>query len=900
MKSVRLARMLSTASLAALVLGVSPRESRAEDEVWRALADSPAVVARFAWESLDGSVPGLSGFEARFDEVEAFAQDEPDRTALAERVGMSVSKAKEALAAAGFEFQGFDRLYVVHVRSKTGPSGAALSASGNALLWRERTTALAPVPEVRRPPDGPPTASRAVADADRVLAALDEAAGAARSSAGPGSLSNAVARAMLLHVRLSASTPPWLREGLVAWLESVAFPDAAKAPLHVCGASVAQVTGWLSSKARPTACQARLLGRLVSAALSGATDGPARVERLAAAGAGAAKELAGLLGRDPAAVLADVPVPAGKERPRCDAAGTLPCPLCHGAGKVEVACETCFGLGGVACPSCDGDPACGAPGCCNGVQIRENGEYPCKACFGTGMGYCHTCEDKVRFPCKPCGGSGRAMRPCLVCRGKGRVACPDGGEVESPDGEPPHCPWCFDPAAKTGCATCFGSGFVGCRTCFGTGRIACPACYGAGCKKCGNTGVRECPDGDGTKSKCVQCGGSGTVASDPERCAACSGGRRALDAGTARARMRERAGGIDAALRARNGEVVGKAVRFLLSSTAATDEFTLREPRWIPSGALGALRKPSFYSNAEVLSSLLASRVGLDRPEMSKALSELRGHVRRLLEGTLPAGQINVQSVSLALRALVAGDDPADRPLVEGLVKRLVAAQRPSGHWADDLDSKEPGEAYSSLYAVESLWLASRKGALVPSATWSRALSAASQVSTAIPKAMRRNGFLTATDVCSSAALILMAKAGSLGPKARNPEEYRSIPQVVQALAWLDRHFELVREPVVASGARIRGSGDGGWAAWLYALERLARLLSIDEFGGRRWYADGCRLLASLQMPDGDFEELHRGRLNGPVRTTTSVLLFLSRATPPLTGEDSSDSANPDDPDAPK
>lgn len=880
----------SSVGVVALLGLAAPHAARADEVFWDRLEESTYSVARLAKEWLDGGLGPVAGTGATFDEVEVFARDEADRQPLAEKVGMAVEKAKEALSAAGLELEGFDRLSILWGRAKTGPSGAALSPSGTRIYWRERTTALAPAPEVRRPPDGPPTFRAAVAASDRVLAAFDDALTKARSKAGPGSLSNAVARALLRHVTLPDSTPPWLREGLVAWLEGVAFPDALEVPLHACG-GVASTTAFLSPQARPTAAQARLAGILVTAALSGASDAPTRVARLSSAGADAGKVLAEMIGGDPAAIVTAAVKKGGGERPRCEASGTVACPFCKGSRKLDVACGVCQGLGNLTCPSCDGDSHCAAPGCCDGTQVRTDGLYDCKACDGTGWGDCRTCFDKPRFPCKVCGGSGKSSRECLVCRGKGRVPCPDGGEVEDVDATPARCPWCYDPNVHIGCGRCFGSGFSGCRTCLGTGQVACPECHGLGCAKCGRKGSRPCPNGQGWKIPCTACAGKGTASADPDACHACSGVRTAVDATLARARARKRSLGIDADLRAKNAEVVGKAVRFLLSCVAATDEFALRQQRWIPTGALGKLGKPTFYSNAEVLSALLSSRVGPDRPEVSKALKELRGNVRSLLEGTLPRAEIHVQSVSLALRALVAAADEADRPLVEGLVKRLVSAQRPTGHWADDLDAKEPGDAYASLYAVESLWLASRMGYAVPSETWSRAYTAASKITSAIPKSMRKDGWLTGTDVASSAALIVLAKAGSLGARAKNLDEYRSLPQVAQALAWLDRHFELAHEPTVVSGARVRpGGGDGGWAAWLYALERLARLLSIEEFGGRRWYPEGCGMLAELQYADGEFEEKRRGRMNGPVRTTTSVLLFLSRATPPLTGEEPPDS----------
>ena len=63
-------------------------------------------------------------------------------------------------------------------------------------------------------------------------------------------------------------------------------------------------------------------------------------------------------------------------------------------------------------------------------------------------------------------------------------------------------------------------------------------------------------------------------------------------------------------------------------------------------------------------------------------------------------------------------------------------------------------------------------------------------------------------------------------------------------------------------------------------------LLSIEILAGERWYATGSRHLMTIQFDDGSFEETSRFKLNGPVRTTSSVLLFLGRVTPAVTSRD--------------
>ncbi len=60
-------------------------------------------------------------------------------------------------------------------------------------------------------------------------------------------------------------------------------------------------------------------------------------------------------------------------------------------------------------------------------------------------------------------------------------------------------------------------------------------------------------------------------------------------------------------------------------------------------------------------------------------------------------------------------------------------------------------------------------------------------------------------------------------------------------------------------------------------------LLNMEVLGGDRWHAAGARYLLPLQYPDGSFEERSPGHYHGPVRMTVSYLLFLLRATSPIT-----------------
>ena len=381
---------------------------------------------------------------------------------------------------------------------------------------------------------------------------------------------------------------------------------------------------------------------------------------------------------------------------------------------------------------------------------------------------------------------------------------------------------------------------------------------------------------------CPDCGAKGIVALEKARCPACGGTGSLPTAAEGRRRVEGAVAGIGAADSEANAAMLAKAVEFLLSSRVG-GEFALRGRRNGPKDAAGALREPSLYSNADCICTLCAAGIGRDDPRIAPAIDA----VRRYAEGALESKDktLNVQEVSLALRALVGAGEPPKSPVVTGLVALLCKGQRPGGLRADDLVSDEKGDSYASLYPIETFYLARRRGVRIPSDVWTRALSGATASFGAISKARRKGGWATATDVASSTALVVMAKAGTLGDRLASLEDFRSMPVVQQGLAWLDRYFDVRSEPVLTSGTLARCESDSGYAAYLFAVQRLAQLLTIDVLNGERWHATGARHLREIQFPDGSFEEMGRGRLNGSVRCTTSAVLFLLRATPPVTSQ---------------
>jgi hypothetical protein len=134
---------------------------------------------------------------------------------------------------------------------------------------------------------------------------------------------------------------------------------------------------------------------------------------------------------------------------------------------------------------------------------------------------------------------------------------------------------------------------------------------------------------------------------------------------------------------------------------------------------------------------------------------------------------------------------------------------------------------------------------------------------------------LTCAGICS-AAICLHA----LGTK-----DVRSDAVVKRGLAWLRKNLDIGRNVGIDQSVVI---GPSAWQYYhLYSLERAARVLGLTDVEGRAWYPEGARWLLGKQRPDGSWadEESRGGRPRYlDVADTCFAILFLSRATRPLTG----------------
>lgn len=219
---------------------------------------------------------------------------------------------------------------------------------------------------------------------------------------------------------------------------------------------------------------------------------------------------------------------------------------------------------------------------------------------------------------------------------------------------------------------------------------------------------------------------------------------------------------------------------------------------------------------------------------------------------------------------------PADAPREKVAIARKVPATN---------YGTAKGDFSNTQFAILGLRAAREAGVEVPKETWKGAFD--------YLKAFQRKdggwGYviggtqddgsyasLTCAGVCSAA--ICLHALGAKDPK--------SDPVVSKGLGWLKKNLDVAVNAGIDTSATIQPRA---WQYYhLYSLERAARVLSLSKVEGRAWYEDGARWILSHQESDGSWQDVGT---SGPqpayyhVADTCFALLFLTRATRPLTGE---------------
>jgi hypothetical protein len=222
------------------------------------------------------------------------------------------------------------------------------------------------------------------------------------------------------------------------------------------------------------------------------------------------------------------------------------------------------------------------------------------------------------------------------------------------------------------------------------------------------------------------------------------------------------------------------------------------------------------------------------------------------------------------------GAKPSDRPVAKWVLKR----RDPPAALAN-----AKGDFSNTQFAVLGLRAARDAGIEVPKETWTAALAY-------LRRFQRPEGgwgyvlqgeqdeasyaSLTCAGACSTA--ICVAALGGGDPKAD--------PGVKKALGWLKKHLDVARNVGIDRSAI---AGPRPWQYYhLYSLERAARVLGLKDVEGRAWYPLGATWLLAQQQPDGAWVDEGGADPRHPyyqVADTCFALLFLTRATRPLTGK---------------
>jgi len=132
---------------------------------------------------------------------------------------------------------------------------------------------------------------------------------------------------------------------------------------------------------------------------------------------------------------------------------------------------------------------------------------------------------------------------------------------------------------------------------------------------------------------------------------------------------------------------------------------------------------------------------------------------------------------------------------------------------------------------------------------------------------------------CAGIASLSLARfqLQRIGSKKLSPQVEREIDEAINgAWAWLDQHWATDRHP---------HHPGGDWVYYyLYSLERAAILHGVKRIGGRDWYFEGAAQLLARQKEKGGWSKTLKRSEDPSVVQTCLALLFLKRATAPLTG----------------
>jgi len=297
---------------------------------------------------------------------------------------------------------------------------------------------------------------------------------------------------------------------------------------------------------------------------------------------------------------------------------------------------------------------------------------------------------------------------------------------------------------------------------------------------------------------------------------------------------------------------IERARAFIVSRQAADGSFPFAHTRY--SFPVGATALAAF--------ALLTAGDSVDDPVVAGALEYVATH-----------NTLMTYSLATKILALVTADPERYADVIRACIMTLAHCQLPDGSWtyapnlpADDR-RRTKGDNSQTQMAVLALATARDAGFAVPRGTLTGALDHFKRTQgrdggwVYMSKAEDSRGSMTAAGV----ATWLLVEEHLFG-EVEQCGRYRTPPEVVKAMRWLDTHFSVTDHP---------GNPGTYHYYYLYSLERAGVLSGRRYFGGHDWFREGAEFLVRSQNADGSWgpESLYK---------TCFAMLFLAKGRAPV------------------